>query len=101
MSLITLKFSSRMATAALEGRKICTSRDEQKGRAGDEFEIQGVRFRIIDVGTMTLQNVREHFYRLEGCESPEDFEILWRSLHRRNFSAEKVYFVHFFARCPE
>jgi hypothetical protein len=99
MSLVKIKFSQEMGEAAISGNKCCTTRSETKGRPGDEFEIDGARFRILDVGPATLGAVRDQFYRLEGCESPEAFVQLWQSLHRGHFSESKVYQVHFFARC--
>jgi len=100
MALIDLKFSPDMAEAVLDGRKCCTSRSERKGAPGDEFEIEGVRFRIVDVKEEVLAHIGNDWYRLEGVDSPEAFERLWRSLHRGHYSLMRYYFVHFFARCP-
>jgi hypothetical protein len=100
MSLVEIPFSKEMATAALEGRKICTTRREKKGEIGDEFLIDGVRFRIVDLYSAYLETVATAFFRLEGCESPDAFRALWHRLHRGHYTLEAVYWVHFFARCP-
>jgi hypothetical protein len=100
MTVIEIPFSSKMTSAALAGQKCATTRSERKGDPGDTFEIGGQWFRLIDVQKTYLPHVKLMYYRIEGCESPEDFETVWRSLHRGHYSLTKPYFIHFFARCP-
>lgn len=112
MAHIEIPFSYEMAIAAANGWKIATTRSERKGEIGDTFIIPYPRddefyeagdaceFRIIDVFQIHLRSVKAAYHRLEGCSSPEEFEKLWRSLHRGHFTEDKVYWIHFFARCP-
>ena len=112
MKKVEIPFSREMAIAAIESRKIATTRSDPKGDIGDEFEIlhpdipkneackyfATPRFRIIEVYNEDLQCIRNKFFRLEGFESPQSFEKTWRSLHRGHFATNKDYFIHFFAR---
>jgi len=99
MSLVELTFSPEMATAALEGRKCCTSRDLKKGDPGDEFEIGGVRFRIIAVASNVVENIAVHLYGAEGFGHPSDcVEEIFRIYPEATLHT--ILHVHFFARCP-
>jgi len=100
MSLITLPFAERMKQAILSGQKCCTTRYSKKGDPGDWFFVGGEAFRILDVQLAPLPMVRDIFYRLEGCSSPDDFECLWRSLHGGAFPPLQACWVHFFVRFP-
>ena len=100
MTLIELRFSPAMAAAALDGSKCCTTRRERHGRRGDEFEVAGARFRIVQVLRGTLSQVRDTLYEAEGFETPEAFEETWRALHGGEFVTGREYQIHLFARCP-
>ena len=111
MVQIDIPFSREMAIAAIEGRKIATTRSEKKGEIGDTFWFEdprrvgeermikyGGQFRILDIRQVTLFTVMDWYYRLEGFDSPEAFEATWRSLHRGHWSPRKKYWIHFFGR---
>jgi hypothetical protein len=106
MTRIEIPFSDEMAMAALEYRKIATTRSEKKGNPGVWFEIKFPEpyldepgtFRIIDVLAVAISEVQLKYYRLEGFDSPEEFEITWRKLHRGHFTRGKEYYIHFFTR---
>jgi len=99
MSSIKLTFSPEMAFAALTGRKCCTTRDEIKGRAGDEFEIGGVRFRILDVlANLPIRIVCSEFYRLEGFDCVDDCAAALQTIYP-DLNQYDALNVHFFARC--
>ena len=99
MTAIDLKFSPEMAKAALEGRKSCTSRRDLKGVPGDIFEIEGVRFRILDVVRARVADVTVDLCKLEGfrteSECARTIQTIYPDLGRRDFL-----YVHHFARCP-
>ena len=97
---IGLAFSGEMAAAVLDGRKCCTTRRTRHGDRGDEFEVAGVGFRIVQVLPATLSDVRDVFHKAEGFATPQAFEEAWRALHGGEFEAGEVW-VHFFARLPE
>jgi len=111
MAQIEIPFSREMAIAAIDGRKIATTRSEKKGEIGDTFWFEdprregeewmmkyGGQFRLIDIRKVDLDFAKHHCYLLEGVETPAEFEEVWRSLHRGHFTIGKTYFIHFFAR---
>jgi len=96
-----------MALAAVEGRKIATTRGEKKGEIGDTFLIPDPRpetsgdaflFQLIEVMAVDLETVANIYFRLEGFDSPEAFRATWRKLHRGHYSTGKLYHIHFFGR---
>jgi hypothetical protein len=99
MAQIEIPSSDAMAEAALDGRKICTTRSEKMDEIGDTFQILGAKFVLIDIWPATwITYVRDDLYRLEGFESPEEFEKTWRALHRGHFIMNRDYVLHFFGR---
>ena len=115
MTEIDIPFSREMVIAAIEGRKIATTRSEPKGKVGDVFQIENPNFDedniidrmwsypratfcLIDIFSVDLTVVKQQYYRLEGFDSPEAFEKTWRALHRGHFTVNKPYYIHFFGR---
>ena len=99
MSLVDLKFSPEMARAVIAGKKCCTSRRERKGWPGDEFELEGARFRILDVMALTYNQVCVHLFRCEGVPDSIALVTVIERIYG-DLSPETPLFVHFFARCP-
>lgn len=97
MKEVKIAFSKEMSRAILDGRKCTTARSEEKGEIGDVFQIQDNFYRIVHICPAKLKYIEDIFYRTEGCESPDHFERLWRSLHRGHYYENKLYFLHFFA----
>lgn len=97
MKEIQIPFSKEMTQAILGGRKCTTARSEEKGDVGDVFRIQDNFYRIVHIRPVLLKYIRDTYYLTEGCESPEHFERIWRSLHRGHYTENKLYFLHFFA----
>lgn len=54
MTIINLKFSPEMEELVLQGKKCCTTRDEQKGEVGDLFRVKDRMYRIIQVDESDL-----------------------------------------------
>jgi len=106
MATIEIPFSREMAIAAIDGRKVATTRSEAKGRIGDVFGITNPEnrfdtfptFRIIEIMMVDLETVRDLYFRLEGFDSPAAFEKKWRALHRGHFTTGKLYWMHVFGR---
>jgi hypothetical protein len=107
MTAIDIPFSREMAIAAIDCRKVATTRSARKGEIGDTFTlpIQGAGsyhtvavFRIIEIMAVDLETVKNLYFRLEGFNSPEEFEKAWRALHRGHFTTDKLYYIHFFGR---
>lgn len=99
---VEIKFAPDMALAAITGVKICTSRSEVKGSPGDTFIVEHEGYfprekTIIDVIECRLEFIRDHLYRLEGFNSPEEFEVRWKQLHRGHFNPDSIKQVHFFS----
>jgi hypothetical protein len=108
MSTIEIPFSRDMAIAAIDGWKVATTRGEAKGKIGDEFTVNHpdntknfsifAHFRLIEIMAVDLETVKNLYFRLEGFDSPEAFEKVWRVLHRGHFTTGKLYHIHFFGR---
>lgn len=103
MTEIDLPFSTEMAIAALDGRKIATTLAEKKGEIGDVFLVKAPDFRraccrIIDIQCRPLWRIRNAYYRIEGFNTPREFQETWEALHHGHFLAETNYYVHFFGR---
>ncbi len=78
------------------GQKVCTSRHKRYGDSGDYFYTAGGRFRLQKILELPLWFVRDYLYTLEGAETPEEFQAVWKSLHRGKFKAPELVWVHFF-----
>lgn len=100
MGEVQIRFSPEMAYAAIAGHKCCTSRREMKGDPGDEFDIGGIRFRLLDVLTMPVRDITEKLYRLEGFKSHFTCSQTLHYLYPGMSGSDSLW-VHFFARCPE
>jgi len=109
MATITIPFSDEMAIAAIDGRKVATTRSERKGEIGDTFSlpIEGAGthhtigvFRLIEIMAVDLETVANLYFRLEGFNSPEEFRATWRALHRGHYHSmtDKLYYMHVFGR---
>lgn len=96
MTHIDIPFSPSMEEANRQLKKICTSRSKMYGAPGDTFISGGYVFRIVDIIEFSLDFIRDSMYMLEGTDYPEEFEKLWRSLHRGHFTSENFYFTHFY-----
>jgi hypothetical protein len=100
---LNIPFSRPMRLASIRGEKVATSRSKKYGNPGDWFKLPDyvgypVYYRLIDVQTMPLQEIKTKYYRIEGFASPEAFEEFWRNLHRGQFLFSKDYYVHFYGR---
>jgi len=98
MAIINLKFNREMAIATVEGHKIITTRDEQKGHPGDTFSIWGAWFRLLDIQPLPLATIRDQFYLVEGFYYPELFEQYWKIVLKKDWSDSKIKYLHFFGR---
>ena len=83
----------------LEGAKTATVRTRRYGAAGDEFELDGARFRLVEVAQMPLAAARDRGWREEGMASPDEFERVWAENHpTRGFRGADSVWVHRFER---
>lgn len=101
MALVPLVFQERWRPLVLSGAKTTTVRTKRHGAEGDEFELDGVRFRLTRVEQMALRFARERHWRTEGMASPDEFEEVWRANHPvRGFRETDLAWVHEFERVP-
>lgn len=96
MKEIEIPFNKWSEDRLRAGQKICTSRHKKYGEPGDYFYTVGGRFRLQHVMELPLWFVRDYLYKLEGAESPDEFQAVWKSLHRGKFKAQELVWVHFF-----
>jgi hypothetical protein len=96
---ILLPFQPRWRSLVLEGTKTTTVRTKRYGSGGDEFELEGILFRLTRVDPLPLADARDRFWREEGMGSPEEFERTWIENHpTRGFRASDQVWVHGFER---
>lgn len=97
MSKITIPFLPEWKDKMLAGIKTHTCRSEAYGQPGDRFQIFGATFELIAVWQTTLADVAMHYYKQEGCDSPEDYIAVWNKIHkRRGYVATDIKWLHKF-----
>lgn len=83
----------------LSGAKTTTVRTKRYGAPGDEFEVEGARFRLVAVEQRPLAKARDESWRTEGFGSPAEFEAHWARAHpSRGVRAADTVWVHRFER---
>ena len=50
---------------------------------------------VFSVARLPLWFIKQHLWQIEGADSPEEFEKVWREIHRGQFEADKFYYCHF------
>ena len=94
-----LPFQPRWRPLVLSGAKTTTVRASRFGAAGDEFEVEGVRFRLVEVVEASLAEARDRWWREEGMAGPGEFEAVWRENHpTRGFRPGDAVWLHRFGR---
>ena len=98
-----LPFTDRMEEAVRSGSKRATSRTKRYGAVGDKLVTpKGSILELIEVGKVRLDVVRDHYWRDEGCASPQDFEQVWTAIHpRKGFDPEQEVWLHRFIVLPD
>lgn len=77
--------------------KCCTSRTRQYGIDGDVFVVEGVIYEMVTYQLFPLWFVKEFLWKLEGANSPEEFEQVWNEIHPiKKFDPNQIVGVHFF-----
>lgn len=94
----TLPFLARMEQAAARGDKTTTARTQRYGRPGDRVITRnGLLLRFTEVEKVRLDVVRDHYWRDEGCSSPEDFEQVWCGIHPlKGYVPDQMVWLHRF-----
>jgi hypothetical protein len=99
-TVVQIPFTTEMAKAAVEGRKICTARTKSYGKPGDYFYVGATLFCLEAVFKVPLWMVADFLYKAEGFESSAGFVDTWCKIHpRKGFVADQEVFVHFFQKC--
>jgi hypothetical protein len=103
MTLINLKFNPEMETAIIEGRKCCTTRDEQKGKPGDIFIVRDRVYRILQVDDCDL-NYASVMAKAEGFTTDVKFEDCMMEIYP-DMALDSTVYIHYFAYvcdvCPQ
>jgi hypothetical protein len=99
VALVRLPFQPRWRPLVLSGAKTTTCRASRYGAAGDAFELEGARFRLVEVAPWPLAQARDRWWREEGMASPAEFEAAWTENHpTRGFRGGDAVWVHRFER---
>lgn len=92
-----LPFLPRFSEPILEGEKTMTARVRKYPEGELLATPWGDVIAIRSVVKLTLQGVRDLYWREEGCESKEDFQRVWESIHPlAGFRPDQVVFLHQF-----
>lgn len=96
---IHLPFQPQWRGKVLNGSKSTTVRAKRYGSVGDDFEVDGLAFRLARVEAMPLRDARDRVWRDEGMASADEFERVWVENHpTRGFRPEDQVWVHWFSR---
>ena len=98
MSLvIKLPFKAHFRDLMQAGQKTATTRTKRFGNIGDTFQAFGVLFRLTQVEAKTLADISENYFKQEGFESPEHFQLEWSKIHPcKRFISDEVVILHLF-----
>jgi len=78
-----LKFNKWSRERIAQGRKFCTTRTRTYNDP-----------RVIIIIPIRLRAVKNLFWQMEGADSPEEFEKVWRGIFRGKFDPDRGVFVH-------
>jgi hypothetical protein len=94
---INIPFKMWSIEKILKKQKSSTSRYEKLGNVGDDFFIQDKCYVFDFVGKLPLWIIRDELYRSEGCDTKQDFELVWMDIHpKRGFKPmDEVWYHHF------
>lgn len=103
MTIINLKFSPEMEELVLQGKKCCTTRDEQKGEVGDAFVVGNRVYRILQIDECDLESASVMFHS-EGFESDIAYTNTIIDIYP-DLCPDYTVYIHFFAYagdwCPQ
>ena len=93
---------AKLVQACLEGRKTQQRRNGVYGYPGEEFRLEGVRFRITDLRRETLDEMGDEGARAEGYPSLEMYKDLILRMHKgMTWDGSAPVWVHEFERVDE
>ena len=95
MTHINLKFSPEMEELIMQGKKICTTRDEQKGNIGDTFTVRDRIYRIVGIEYDDVDYIGL-WHLLEGFNTSDEFIETLMSYYPTLVSGNDLY-LHWFA----
>jgi len=104
--MIEIPFNSWSMIRMYDNQKTCTSRNEQKGKVGQRFQLTDIEgnplrtYKITHVIQLPLHFVAMFLYKEEGAESPgefiEEYNRIYKKRRSNGFDPNKVVWVHFF-----
>ena len=96
MTKVKIPFLERFREPMLNGTKTMTSRTKIYGGKGDVFEAFGQTFAIESVDLQPFVVIATQ-WKVEGCDSKEDFLAVWKQIHpRKALNPLDIFFVHRF-----
>lgn len=96
---VYLPFKPRFHDRIRQGIKTHTLRSRKYGNPGDVVNSPVGPLRIVAVIRATPRLVRDTMWKVEGCDSPDDFQSVWEEIHGRGSWAETMeqpYYLHRF-----
>lgn len=97
MSGIHIPFNGWSRDKLRRGIKTSTCRRKKYGEIGHMFTVEARMYRLVDIRRMTLQEVKDKWYKEEGCQTPEEFVDIWNAIHhKKGFVGTDRVFLHIF-----
>ena len=97
MTRIKIPFNKWSLERLLDERKTATSRNKCYGERNDVFIIRNKIFRITNIRQLKLITIATYCFKDEGCETPEEFINVWKSIHPRlGWTPDKRVWIHYF-----
>ena len=83
--MTNLPFNDWSKERIKQGRKSCTTRIKEYGDNRVDYILY-----------VPLWFVKRHLWKLEGADSPEEFEKVWNEIHpMKRYSPGQLVYVHF------
>lgn len=98
---IVIPFLPQFEYPMIDGIKTMTCRTKRMGSPGDTFEKWGHTFLLTHVFHITLGDVARDCRYQEGCDSIEQFQDVWSTIHPLDgYDPEQVVWAHCFRVSP-
>ena len=97
MKFINIPFNAWSKDKLNKVIKCATSRTKQYGEKGNYFMVDGRTYQIEFIVELPLWFVKHFLYETEGCETPDEFEVVWCKIHPvKGFDSSQIVYYHFF-----
>jgi ParB family chromosome partitioning protein len=89
-------FKAQFKKQLANGEKTRTTRTEKIGEVGTEFKAYGMVFELMEVDKKPFKVIVASYYREEGFKTPEDFIMMWKTIHPKKYKDTDEFWCHKF-----